>query len=290
VFELNNISSDPDPLAFSAKLCAEEYAWRLNSWVRAEALGFRGIFFSEHHFNSRQVCPSPNLLAAVVASRTRDLRIGVLGLVLPMWQPWRAVEDIGVLDQISNGRYEEALDILDIALAEPSFSHHGRFWSFDCLTVLPRPVQKPMPAPWATVRSIASAAAAGRRGYRICTAFLNTHDIQEVFDAYRKAAVNSGHPVNPGRLAIRRSIFVAHSAAEADEHAEISGRLIPSLPADDIIAGTARDVAEEIVEQMRDTGAGNIMGFFAGNWVDRMSVEESYRLFGQEVIPVLKRA
>lgn len=317
IFEQVNISSDEDPSYFDAKHCSDEYAWRLESWTRAEDLGFRGIFFSEHHFNGIRACPSPNLLAAAVAARTKTLRIGVLGMVLPLWQPWRAAEEIGMLDQLSGGRaeigvargtnsaeaeavgipaaeigprYEEALDVLDKALAEPPFSHHGRFWSTDGMTILPRPVQNPMPAPWATVRSAESAAAAARRGYRACTGFLNPAMAKEVFDTYRAAAAEQGHPADPARLALRRSIFVARSARQAAEYAEISRLMMPSLSPQDVIAGTPKDVAEQVVEQLRHVGAANMVGFFAGHWTDRAAVDESYRLFGHEVVPTLNRA
>ncbi|MFJ2111783.1 MULTISPECIES: LLM class flavin-dependent oxidoreductase [unclassified Streptomyces] len=314
-FEQTNISLEADPLKFDARQCADEYAWRLECAVRAESLGFTGVFFSEHHFNGLRVCPTPGMLAAAVAARTSTLRVGFLGLVLPLWQPWRVLEDIGTLDQISDGRaelgvargtgpaeaeavgipaeeiaprYEEALDILDRALSERSVSHHGRFWSFDGLTVVPRPVQDPL-RPWATARSASSAAAAGRRGYRLCSAFLTTEEMAEVFDSYRAAAEQKGHRPRAQDLALRRSVFVASSSAEAADQSESARQLMPDLPVEDIVAGTAREVAEQLIDQTRRTGVANVIGFFAGNWPDRTAVEESYRLFGEQVMPVLQR-
>jgi alkanesulfonate monooxygenase SsuD/methylene tetrahydromethanopterin reductase-like flavin-dependent oxidoreductase (luciferase family) len=58
-------------------------------WQRLETLGFEGIFFSEHHFGV-SYSPSPNLLIAAVARTTRRLRLGTMGLVLPLYQPWRS--------------------------------------------------------------------------------------------------------------------------------------------------------------------------------------------------------
>ncbi|KUO06130.1 LLM class flavin-dependent oxidoreductase [Streptomyces caeruleatus] len=315
-FEQLNVSAESDPLKFDARQCADEYAWRLDCAVRAENLGFTGVFFSEHHFQGLRVCPAPGQFAAAVAARTSTLRIGFLGLVLPLWQPWRVVEEIGTLDQISNGRaelgvargtgpaeaeavgipaeetgprYEEALDILDRALAEPSFSHHGRFWSFDQLTVVPRPVQNPPPRPWTAARSTHSAASAGHRGHRLCSAFLPTEQITEIFDAYRAAADRRGRRPRPRDLALRRTVFVAASSAAAADRSESARRLLPDLPASDIVAGTPSEVAEQLIHQARETGAANVIGFFAGDWLDRPAVEESYRLFGEQVIPALRR-
>jgi alkanesulfonate monooxygenase SsuD/methylene tetrahydromethanopterin reductase-like flavin-dependent oxidoreductase (luciferase family) len=55
-------------------------------WQRLEQLGFEGIFFSEHHFGV-SYSPSPNLLIAAVARSTRRLRLGTMGMVLPLYQP-----------------------------------------------------------------------------------------------------------------------------------------------------------------------------------------------------------
>lgn len=75
--------------------------------ARDEALGFIGIFLSEHHFGG-SFSASPNLLIAAVAQRTRKLRLGVMGVVLPYYHPARVVEEIGLLDLLTGGRLEVA--------------------------------------------------------------------------------------------------------------------------------------------------------------------------------------
>ncbi len=128
-------------------------------WQRAESLGFEGIFFSEHHF-ALSYSPSPNLLIAAVAQRTKRLRLGTMGMVLPFYPPWRVAEEICMLDHLSDGRLEiglaagvpqelarvgvqfgdareqftEAIEIIERALVEPVFSHRGKHWSFDNLS------------------------------------------------------------------------------------------------------------------------------------------------------------
>src|ERR1700741_2870333 len=74
-------------------------------WKRMEALGFEGIFFSEHHFGL-SYSPSPNLLIAAIARSTARLRLGTMGVVLPLYQPWRVLEEIGMLDHLTAGRLE----------------------------------------------------------------------------------------------------------------------------------------------------------------------------------------
>jgi alkanesulfonate monooxygenase SsuD/methylene tetrahydromethanopterin reductase-like flavin-dependent oxidoreductase (luciferase family) len=74
-------------------------------WQHIESLGFEGIFFSEHHFGL-SYSPSPNLLIASIARPTRRLRLGTMGMVLPLYQPWRILEEIGMLDHLTGGRLE----------------------------------------------------------------------------------------------------------------------------------------------------------------------------------------
>ena len=229
---------------------AAHFRWHLDLWHRAEAMGFEGIFFSEHHFGLG-FSPSPNLLIANLASVTRTLRLGVMGIVLPYYQPWRVVEEIGMLDQLTGGRLEigtasgipqemarigldieeanarhaEAIEILDAGLAHPVISHHGRFWNFDDLRIAPRPLQTPSPPKWVTVISIESARKAARRGAKICTGFHPIDRIAAIFDAYREEAARAGHPTGPDQLAIRRNVIIAGDEADAVETARTAVQL-----------------------------------------------------------------
>ena len=118
--ELGGPSVEPDPRDVAAL-----FARYLDLWARDEALGFEGIFFSEHHF-ARSYSASPNLLIAAIAQRTKKLRLGVMGVVLPYYHPARVVEEIGMLDHLTGGRLEigtaigvpQELSRLNITMAE----------------------------------------------------------------------------------------------------------------------------------------------------------------------------
>ena len=212
---------------------ADYFNWYLDLWPRAEPLGYEGIFFSEHHFGLAY-SPCPNLLIAQVAARTRTIRLGVMGVVLPYHQPWKVVEEIGMLDHLTQGRLEigtaagipqemaqvglsvaearerndEAIEIMDAALAAPVISHHGKYWSFIDLRLVPRPLQRPHPPIWVTVISEDSARKAARRGAKICTGFHPTQRVKSIFDAYRDEASRVGTPSGPDQFALRRQISI----------------------------------------------------------------------------------
>ena len=307
-------------------------------WQHVERLGFEGIFFSEHHFGL-SYSPSPNLLIAVIARCTEQLRLGTMGMVLPLYQPWRVLEEIGMLDHLTGGRLEigcasgvpqeliqvgiaaaenrerfnEALDILDAWLAQPVISHHGRYWNFDKLRIVPRPLQQPSPPKWTTVVSTASAAKSAGRGSKICSAFESVKRIGEIFDVYRAEADRRGMPRDPGQLAIRRNVSVARSAGEAREASQmamdVTSKLLAADPRvgvhpsslldspkagsgfsvhdDEFIAGTPAQVAEQIIEQCRFCGAGHFLAIL-GRAVDQRRTE-AVTLFGEQVIPILRR-
>ncbi|MBO0763461.1 MAG: LLM class flavin-dependent oxidoreductase [Hyphomicrobiaceae bacterium] len=310
-------------------------------WQRMDKLGFEGIFFSEHHFGL-SYSPSPNLLISAVARSTERLRLGTMGMVLPLYQPWRVLEEIGMLDHLTGGRLEigcasgipqeliqigmageenrdrfnEALEILDAWLDRPVISHHGQYWNFDNLRIVPRPLQQPSPPKWTTVVSNASAIKSAGRRSKICTAFESVARINEIFDAYRAEADRLGIASSPEQLAIRRNISIAPSQAEARERSQaamqearnvLAGdpRVRPSTsslldaPAsksgsgfsvhdDEFIAGTPPQVAEQIIAQCRGCGAGHILAIL-GRAVDEHRIR-AVELFGQEVIPILRRA
>ena len=308
-------------------------------WKRLDTLGFEGIFFSEHHFGV-SYSPSPNLLIAAIAQSTQRLRLGTMGVVLPLYQPWRVLEEIGMLDHMTGGRLEigcasgvpqeliqtgigpeenrerfnETLEILDAWLAAPVISHHGRYYNFDNLRIVPRPLQQPSPPKWTTVVSTASAVKSAARRSRICTAFESVARIKEIFDAYRAEADRLGIACAPDNLAIRRNVSVASSEAEASERSQTAKEAVAriladnprvgqrssplldapkvgagfSVHADEFIAGTPAQVAEQIIAQCREVGAGHIVAIL-GRAVDEHRLR-AVELFAEQVIPILRRA
>jgi alkanesulfonate monooxygenase SsuD/methylene tetrahydromethanopterin reductase-like flavin-dependent oxidoreductase (luciferase family) len=203
------------------------------------------------------------------------------------------------------------LAILDAWLEAPVISHHGRYWSFDNLRIVPRPLQQPAPPKWTTVVSTGSAAKSAGRRSKICTAFESVARITEIFDAYRAEADRVSFAAGPEQLAIRRNISIAESEAEALETARLAKEMTRKVLAgdprvkvnasslldaktgfavhdDEFIAGTPAQVAEQIIEQCRACGAGHILTIL-GRAIDERRVK-AVDLFGERVIPILRRA
>ena len=120
--------------------------------------------------------PSPNIMAACLARRTKQAKLVVLGNVLPLYDhPQRVAEEIAMLDVITKGRvvsgmvvgtgmeyfsyrinptyarerFHEAHDLIIKAwTTEGPFSWDGTHYRFRYINVWPRPYQKPHPPIW----------------------------------------------------------------------------------------------------------------------------------------------
>ena len=143
----------------------------------AAELGFDGICVNEHHQNGYGLMPSPNLIAASLARRTRDAALCVMGNSLALYNPpVRVAEEFAMIDCISGGRvvagfpvgtpmdtcyaygqnpsqlrqrYLEAHDLIVKAWREPEpFTWNGRFHKLRYVNPWPRPYQSPHPPVW----------------------------------------------------------------------------------------------------------------------------------------------
>src|SRR6266702_3607908 len=110
-----------------------------------EELGFDQIWLTEHHFIEYGLSVDPAALASAAASRTRRIRIGLAAAILPFHHPLRLAEQMSLVDIISNGRLDVAVEIMQRAWTEERFSYDGRFFKVPEVSVIPKPVQRPHP-------------------------------------------------------------------------------------------------------------------------------------------------
>jgi len=82
----------------------EIYRDTLEHVLAAEAAGFEIAWFAEHHFSNYCLCPSPLTMTAFMAAKTERIKLGPAVVVAPLYEPIRLLEDIGLADQLSDGR------------------------------------------------------------------------------------------------------------------------------------------------------------------------------------------
>ena len=82
----------------------EVWADELRLTDRAIALGFDGIWATEHHFTDYEITPDPLQFLSYVAGRDTAVKLGTMAVILPWHDPVRVAEQISVLDTLSGGR------------------------------------------------------------------------------------------------------------------------------------------------------------------------------------------
>lgn len=71
-----------------------------------ESLGYHRFWVSEHHSHQTIVGTAPEILMAAIAARTRSIRIGSAGVMLPHYAAFKVAEQFRVLDALAPGRID----------------------------------------------------------------------------------------------------------------------------------------------------------------------------------------
>jgi len=165
---------DIDQRLFDPVKAHDVYNGYMDLLEYADTLGFDGIGVNEHHQNGYGIMPSPNIIAAGLARRTKDAALVVLGNSIALYNPpIRVAEEFAMLDCISGGRlvagfpvgtsmdtnycygqipaltrekYAEAHELIIKAwTTRDPFAFNGRYNKLRHVNIWPRPIQQPHP-------------------------------------------------------------------------------------------------------------------------------------------------
>jgi alkanesulfonate monooxygenase SsuD/methylene tetrahydromethanopterin reductase-like flavin-dependent oxidoreductase (luciferase family) len=204
--------------------------------------GIHGYHIAEHHGTPLGFAPSPNILISAIAQRTTRLKIGPLIYIMPMYEPLRLVEEVCMLDAMSNGRfmmgvgrgvspmelkffnvdsadaqsmYNEGYECLIRGLTNAKLDFKGDFYNYDNVPMRLQPVQKPHPELWYGVLSPESTVWAAENNVNIVTLALD-QDAKAVTDRYRQEWARLGKSASKIPLmGVSRHVVVADTDAEA---------------------------------------------------------------------------
>src|ERR1700751_5737177 len=159
--------------------CASGYSDRqrfrdiLGQIELGDTLGFDTAWLGELRFSRAfSILADPLMVLAAAAQRTSRIRLGTAVTLLPLHNPVKIAEEAAIADILSGGRlelgvgrgtaplhyagygiaqeesrerFDEALDFIIGAWSNERFTHHGKYFHAEALSVIPRPVQKPHP-------------------------------------------------------------------------------------------------------------------------------------------------
>jgi alkanesulfonate monooxygenase SsuD/methylene tetrahydromethanopterin reductase-like flavin-dependent oxidoreductase (luciferase family) len=210
----------------------------------AERLGLDVMWLAELHFEPRRsVLSAPLSIASAIAARTSRMKIGIAVQVLPLCHPLRLAEEAATVDQLSHGRlifgvgrsgvaqtyeaygvsyaesrerFREILDIVEQAWTKPSFSYGGKYHSFNEVTVVPKPHQKPTPPIRIAASTPDTFPAIGRRGAAIFASVRHTtwSDLAKQIQNYHDAWTAAGHP-GRGQVFVSAPTYLAETEERA---------------------------------------------------------------------------
>ena len=145
------------------------YADMIEQAVLADKLGFESVSITEHHLINILMMPAPLQFAVKLADATKNIKIMTAVVVLPIHDmrtyagelvcadiftegrlllgvsrgAWKfEMERLGVPLEDSREKFDESLNVLTALLNEEEVSWDGKYYKFDAITIMPRPVRK----------------------------------------------------------------------------------------------------------------------------------------------------
>jgi len=234
-----------------------EQLWR--ELELCDQLGFDYGFCVEHHFRpDESLMSAPQLYTIAAGARTKNIRLGGMGHIVPLHHPLRLAEELAVADQMIGGRLEiglvpgilpayfapfkvdyaprrevtlEFAKFLKVVYAEKaSFDFEGRFHQHKGVKLAVNPIQMPHPPLWIETRDPATLEFCAKEGINTGYFLLFPRDeaagrYQRYLDLWNEA----GWPSKPN-IAYSTVVFVADTDEEAIKTAAVhAGRAYRGL-------------------------------------------------------------
>ena len=217
----------------------------LNESVIAEKLGYTTVSIPEHHLINILMMPSPLQMAVKIASITKKINITTGIVVLPLHDmrtyagevatadiltdgrlilgvgrgafPWE-MKRLGTPIEISKEKFTESLKVLQLLLKNKEVSYQGKFYNFDPLTIMPRPISNPIPMMIAAM-NLESIKDAATRGFHVQSTVLSgTKDLLlSRVNAFKEGCEILGEKGKLLKLSMQRMAYLAKDDNDAKE-------------------------------------------------------------------------
>ncbi len=211
--------------------------------VLADQMGYESVCLTEHHLINILMQPAPLQMAVKIAGVTNEIKIMTAVVVLPLHDMRTYAGEVIVTDMLTDGRlmlgvgrgayafetgrmgipieetrekFDESLDVLMALLANEEVSWDGKFYKFDPLTIMPRPMNGKGPPLMMAVLVPEAIYHCTKRGFHIQTTPLSgdqQHMIDQV-EAFNRGKAELGAGGKHLTLSLSRVGFVAKSAAD----------------------------------------------------------------------------
>jgi probable F420-dependent oxidoreductase len=259
--------------------------------------------------------PEPMTTLAAVAARTRRLKFGPSVFVTPFRTPVIAAREIAMIDYLSGGRMlpafgigvehereflaagvpfkergrrtDEAIAIMRRCWTEGEVTFEGEFWRLDRISVLPKPVQQPLPV-WIGGNSEAAMRRAGRLGDGWIPSFIPPARLAAGVAATQRFAADAGRAVPEDHFGVLVNFCFAEDRAAARTTA---APFIPRGRVDDatLEACTAFGPPALLCERLEEYVAAGASKFIVRPMCPPEVMLEQLARLADEVVPVFHR-
>src|SRR5258707_4603068 len=332
-----------DHLDDSGRPLGRHFEDRLRLIEAYDRAGFYGYHLAEHHNTPLGYAPSPGIFLSAVAQRTKKLKFGPMVYLLPLYHPLRLIDEVCMLDQMSGGRFlygvgrgispievgfygvdfatgaeqfREAYEVIQIGLTENELTYHGKYYDFDHVPIVMKPVQQPFPELWYGTSRPDSIPWAAERGAHIVT-LRDTTAARAIIELYKSEWRRHGRSeADLPKMGINRHIVVADTETKAPDIArqaykpwrkhmehlwakyDVPFPLGASLPQEwdplqalgHAIAGTPAQVRDFIAEAVEASSATYFVCDFAFRSINHAQAMRSVGMFAEKVMSALAHA
>ncbi len=217
----------------------------------AERFGYRSVSIPEHHLINILLNPAPLQFAVKVACETEHVDIITSVAVLPIHDMRTYAGEVAMADILTDGRlvlgvsrgaypyelarlgapieesrekFDESLDVLLRLLTEFDVEHHGKYYDFEPLTIMPRPITSPHPRMMIATMNAEGIRSATLRGFNIQTTPLagNPELLRMQVGAHKEAKAEMGDAGKDLRIMLSRIVYCAENAADARHKLELA--------------------------------------------------------------------
>ena len=312
------------------------YADMIEQAKLADQLGYESIALTEHHLINILMMPAPLQFAVKLACETKHVNIITAVAVLPLhdmrifagelvcagiFTDHRLMlgvgrgaykfemERLGVNMEESREKFDESLNVLQALLAEEEVSWDGRYYQFEPLTIMPRPVAK---TPIMMAALVPDAIYhSTKRGFHIQTTPLSgdhQHMLDQV-DAFNRGKDELGEAGEHLTLSLSRVTFLSHSDQDRQRKIDqahdyysrfdnvftgpgiVESGMIKPLPRNMTVEQTAENLSictpSEMIDKLAPYAEAGVDRFIMNiNFgVEQNEILESIQCFAEEVMP-----
>ena len=217
----------------------------LDQSILAEQLGYVAVSIPEHHLVNVLMMPSPLQMAVKISTLTNKIRLSTSVVVLPIHDMRTFAGDVSTADILTEGRLElgvargafaweldrlgspiesskekfiESLAVLELLLSKENVSFKGKYYNFEPITIMPRPISDPVPIMIAAM-DLNSIRDAASKGYHVQSTVLSGTKklLLERVNAFKEGQFEAGEKGKLLRLSMQRMAYTAKDEQDAKE-------------------------------------------------------------------------